>query len=222
MEKKEFLDAIKKVRADEKKRKFDQTFDIIVNLKNLDLKKPDDKVDFFLSLPKGIGKKRKICAFVDEQLVTKAKGAFDKVVEASELGALKKDKKAAKKLASEYDFFVAQANLMPQVAAAVGRIFGPKGKMPNPKAGCVIPPKIPSLDPIVAKLQKTVRLQTKNELGVKCAAGVESMSDDDVAENMASIYHNLEQSLPQGKNNVINVFIKLTMGKSVKVGESHE
>ncbi|MFH1637372.1 MAG: 50S ribosomal protein L1 [Candidatus Woesearchaeota archaeon] len=222
MEKKEFLNAIKKLRTDAKKRKFNQTFDFIVNLKNLDLKKPDNKVDLFLVLPHGIGKKRKLCAFVDGSLVTAAKKVFDKVLEEREFKIIGKNKREARKLASQYNFFVAQANLMPQVASAFGKILGPKGKMPNPKGGCVIPPKILNLEPIVKKLQKTIRIMTKNELSVKCPVGNESMTDEEVAENLAYVYTNLEHSLSQGKNNVRAVFLKLTMGSPVKVGESDE
>lgn len=219
MDKKDFLKAIKKIR-EAKKRNFNQTFDLIVNLKNLDLKKPDDKVDLFVVLPHELGKKRKICAFVDDALVSQAKKAFDKVIEKQTFKTL--DKKEVKKLASQCSYFVAQANLMPEVASAFGKILGPKGKMPNPKAGCVIPPKIASLDPIINKLQKTVRLNTKNELSVKCSAGSENMSDEEVAENLSTLYSSLEHSLIQGKNNVQVVYLKLTMGKPVKVGEKDE
>lgn len=220
MDKKDFLNAIKKIRAKAKKRNFNQTFDLVVNLKNLDLKKPDDKVDLFVVLPYGIGKKRKICAFVDEALVTQAKKVFDRVVEQQTFKTL--DKKEVKKLASQCSFFVAQANLMPEVASAFGKILGPKGRMPNPKAGCIIPPRIASLEPVAVKLQKTVRLNTKNELGVKCSAGTEAMKDEEVAENLSALYTSLEHSLAQGKNNVKAVYLKLTMGAPVKVGEKDE
>ena len=71
-----------------------------------------------------------------------------------------KDRRSAKKLADEYHYFVAQANIMSKVAAAFGKVFGPKKKMPNPKAGQIVPPKA-NLEPITNNLRKKVRIQNK-------------------------------------------------------------
>ena len=126
--------------------------------------------------------------------------------------------KELKKLARSYDFFIAQGDIMGQVAATFGRFLGPKGRMPNPKAGCIVPPK-GGIKPIVEKLQNTVRLVVKNnELGVKCAVGTEKMTDDQVAENTMAAYNALMNSLPQHEQNIKNVYLKLTMSKPVVIG----
>jgi large subunit ribosomal protein L1 len=221
MDDKQILDAVKKLRDSKNKKKFNQTFDLVVNLKNLNLKKPDEKVDLYVQLPNGRGKKVNICMFADDTMVLDAKKVFDKVVEKAEFVKYAKDKKATKKLASSCDFFVSQANLMPEVAKAFGRILGQKGKMPNPKAGCVVPPKA-TLQPIYDRLQKTVRLQTKNELAVKCPVGTEEIKDEEILENVKSVYNNLLRSLPQGENNIKAMLIKLTMSPAVKVGGANE
>jgi large subunit ribosomal protein L1 len=221
MEQNQILDAVKNLRTPENKKKFNQTFDLVVNLKNLNLKKPEEKVDLYVQLPNGRGKKVNVCIFVDESMVIESQKIFDKVVEKGEFQKYAKDKKSIKKLSSSYDFFVAQANLMPEIAKTFGRFLGQKGKMPNPKAGCVVPPKI-ALQPLIDRLQKTVRLQTKNELAVKCPVGVEDMDDAKLAENIKAVLDNLLRALPQGENNVKSIYLKLTMSPVVKVGDANE
>ncbi len=217
MEKNQILNAIKLLRDPENKKNFNQTFDFIVNLKNLNLKKPEEKVDIYTQLPNRRSKKLSNCAFVDDSLVLEAKKAFDGVVEKDQFAAYGKDKKKLKELAVKFDFFVAQANLMAEIAKNFGKVLGQRGKMPNPKAGCVIPPKI-VLAPLIARLQNTVRLQTKNELVVKCPVGTEDMDDEKVTENVMSVYDTLIKALPQGENNVRTVYVKLTMSHPIKVG----
>lgn len=216
MDQKLILNALSKARELGQGKKFKQTFDLLINLKNLDLKRPEDKVDVFVQLPHGKGKTVKVCALVDESLVLEAKKVFDHTIEVKEFPHFAKNKRQLRKLAREYDYFVAQANLMPQVAQTFGRFLGPKGRMPNPKVGCVIPPKI-ALQPIIDRLRKTVRLITKNELSLKCPVGIETMSDKDISENILTAYNAVMAALPQKENNLRSVSIKLTMGAPVKV-----
>ncbi len=215
MDKKAILSSVKKIREISPKRNFGQSFDVSVNLSNLSPKKAEDKVDSFVQLPHGRGKNVKICALVGKELSSKSK-IFDKVVLEDEFEIYRKDSKKVKKLARSCDFFVAQANLMPQIAMAFGKILGPLGKMPNPKAGCVVPPTS-VLEPLIERLNKLVHLETKNQIVVKSIAGVESFEDEKVAENILSLYDHLIHDLPQGKNNIKSIFIKLTMGPPVEV-----
>lgn len=219
MDKKEILETITKLRASSKKRKFQQTFDLIINLKGLDLKKEDQKILTFLKLPHTKGKKVKVTALVGKELSTKAKEACDNVILKDNFRSL--EKKEIKKIASKTDFFIAQANVMPDVAKAFGRVLGPRGLMPNPKAGCVLPPT-GEVKPIVANLQKTVRLETKNELTVKTAIGTEEMKDEEIADNALAIYNSVLHSLPQEKNNIVNSILKLTMSKPFVIGAKEE
>ncbi|HII15329.1 MAG TPA: 50S ribosomal protein L1 [Nanoarchaeota archaeon] len=217
MDKKEILTAIEKIRKDSPKRGFNQTVDLILNLKGIDLKNPNEKVDIFLPLPHARAKKVEIGAVVDDSLVAEAKKACDVVIPLDRLPEEAKKKREMKKLARRVAFFITQPHLMKDLAANLGKILGTKGKMPNPKSGCIIPPKAP-LQPIVDKLRKTVRLATKNDLIVKCAVGDEKMSDDDLAENIMAVYTAVSKALPQQDNNVKSVILKFTMGTPVKMG----
>ena len=90
--------------------------------------------------------------------------------------------------------------------------------MQNPKAGCVVPPNA-NLKPLCEKLQKTVRLQTKNDPIIQTMVGNEKMEDEEVIDNIMTVYDTLIHNLPSGNNNIKNVFIKLTMGKALEIGK---
>jgi large subunit ribosomal protein L1 len=221
MNKKSVLATIKEIRKNVPKKKFSQTFDLQINLKELDLKKPEHKVDIFLELPKGLGKNRTIGALVDVPLENQAKEVFDGVVTKEEFVKYK-TKSTIKKLSNQYDFFVAQANLMGDIARFFGKVFGPRGKMPNPKAGAVVLPTEQNLAGLAKKLQNTVRLQTKGELGVKASMGKESLSDEDIAENVMAAYDVVMKRLPQEKNNIKSVGLKLTMSPLFIIGKKND
>ena len=196
-----------------KKRKFPQTVDLIVTLKDMDLKKSENQVDFYVQLPHSRGKKVKVGALIGPELKPKAEGVFDNVILEKDFNTEKANLKA---IASDITFFVAQGNLMPKVAAAFGRILGPKGKMPNPKAGCIVDLKT-DLKALYAKLQKLIRISVKTQPQLQCGVGIEPMSDDELASNIDTIYEQLIHALPKGVHNVSKVFIKLTMGPPVEV-----
>jgi large subunit ribosomal protein L1 len=215
LEKAKILDVIKKLKADSPKRKFKQNLDVIVTLQGLNLKKPEEQVEFFAILPHGRGKPAKICALIGPELKEEATKVCDKVILQQEFSDYA-DKKKAKKLAVEYDYFIAQANIMGQIAGAFGKIFGPRGKMPNPKAGCVVPPK-GALKPLYDKLQKTLKVSAKTQLQMQCRIGNEEETDAQLAENVESLLSQIIQHMPQHENNLKAVYMKLTMSKPVKV-----
>jgi len=219
MDKSQVLETIKLVREFSKQRKFSQTFDLIITLKALNLKKPEENIDLFINLPNICGKQPKICAMVGKELSEQA-GVFDMVVQQEEFPKYA-EKKLAKKLASEYDFFIAQANLMAQVATSFGKILGPRDKMPNPKAGAVVPPGA-DLEQLKQRLSKLIRLKTKKELIVKSSIAKESMKDEEIAENFLTAYNALTHSLPQEEGNIKQVFLKLTMSPAIMIGETKE
>jgi large subunit ribosomal protein L1 len=217
MNKEQVTQTLKKVKENSQKRNFTQSYDLIVNLRDIDLKKAEQNVNFFATLHYPKGKKSKICALVGPELLSQAKEVFEMAISVDDFPKYQ-DKKEAKKLANGYDFFIAQATIMPKVATTFGRVFGPKGKMPNPKAGCVVPPNA-NLKPLYEKLQKTVKLQTTNDPIIQTIAGNEGMKDEEVIDNIMTIYDALIHHLPSGKNNVKGALLKLTMGKTFPIGK---
>ncbi len=208
------VEKIKEVRGISKKRKFIQTFDLIFSLQNMDLKKPEHKLDFGVVITTNIKpKKLKICAVVD-QSITGAEKVFDKVLYSDDLIKLKSDMPAIRKLTHGFDKFVVQANIMGLFAQVLGRYLGPMNKMPSPKLGMVINSKS-VLDQLYDKLQKTIHIQTKKNLIVQVSVGEEKLSDEVIAENIKLVYDNLIHHLPNQKNNLKQSMLKLTMSKGV-------
>ncbi len=216
MDKKSITEALKKLKQDNKKRKFSQSIDFVANFKDIDLKKTDQHVDYFVQLHHPRGKKIKVCALVDSELLEDAKKTCDHAIHLDDFQKYAKDKKAAKKLAAEYDFFIAQANIMTKVAATFGRVFGPRGRMPNPKAGCVVPPKA-NLKPLYDKLQNTIKVSVKVTPMFMCGLGKEDQDEAEVIDNIMTLYNSLIHHLPKEKNNIKKMFLKLTMSKAIEV-----
>ncbi len=217
MDKEQFEKTIQLVRKTSPKRKFKQSFDLIINLKDVNLKDTSNQIDSFIALHHSKGKKTKICALVGPELSAQAKEACDFSVEQQDFIKYEKEKKLTKKLAKEYDFFIAQANIMPDVAKCFGRVLGPKGKMPNPKAGCVVPPNA-NLKQLYERLKNMVRIVAKTSPSIKVMVGNEEMKDEEVLDNIMTVFKQVLVLLPSEKNNVKNIFLKLTMGKALKVG----
>jgi len=214
MNKEKIIEVLNKLKQGPK-RNFKQSYDLIINVKGLNLKKPTDQVEFFTQIPHKAGKKFKICAIVGAELKSQADEDCDKTFTSDDLKNLT-DKKEIKKLAKAYDFFITQANLMPKVAASLGRYLGPAGKMPNPKSGCIVPPNA-NLKAVYEKLQNTVKISIKTNFSFKCLVGKEDTEDSKVAENILSLYTAMVHHLPNEKENIKSVLVKLTMSKPVKI-----
>jgi len=216
MNRKEALAFVKKLREQGEKKKFNQSVDFIINLQDLDFKKQDHNVDFFCSLHHLRGVPVSVCGLVGPELQDESKKFFDQTINVDDFGEFQKSKKITKKLANTHVYFVAQANIMAKVAATFGRILGPRNKMPNPKAGCVVPGSA-GLEPLKTRLQKLVRVATKQRSTIHLFLGKEDMKDEDLADNLFDLYDQLIHHLPSEKNNIKSMFIKLTMGKPLKI-----
>ena len=199
---KEALEELRK----EKPRKFSQSVDLIVNLQKFDIKK--SQINIFVQVPHKI-KDKKIAAFLETKhkfLETITRNDFKKY----------SDKKEIKKLIGNYDFFVAQASLMPSVATSFGRVLGPTGKMPSPQLGIVMNPDDKSMNELVDKINHSIRIRAK-EASIKTVVGKDNMKNEDIIENILTVYNALLKVLPKGNDNVKNVEIKFTMTKPIKI-----
>lgn len=198
-------EAIAEIRKQEP-RKFEQSVDLIVNLKGIDAKR--DNINVVLTIPHKI-KEKKVCAFLNE----KSKN-IDTIREPD--FAKYKDKKVLKNLVKDYDYFISAAPLMPKVATAFGKVLGPAGKMPSPQLGIIMQENETNIQATVEKISKSIKVRMK-EASIKVVAGREKMSDEELSQNIEAIYKGIENALPNKKDNVRNVMIKLSMGKPVKV-----
>jgi large subunit ribosomal protein L1 len=207
----QIIDSIAKTREASLNRNFEQSFELAINLRELDMKRPENRVNLRVELPNGIGD-RKVLVFASGDLALRSRRAgADAVVEPDELRQLAEDKKAAKKRLKPYDIFVAEAPLMPTVGRVAGPILGPKGKMPTP-----VPPQAP-IDNIIERERKVVILRSRDKLFVHCIVGRETMNDEAIAENIEAIINNLSRVTKRGFSNVKSIYLKTTMGDSVRL-----
>lgn len=205
------INAIEQARGASPPRNFVQSFDLAVNLRELDMNRPDNRVNIRFQLPNGVGQ-RKVLVFASGDLALRARRAgADAVVEPAELDQLATDKKAAKNRLKDYDVFVAEAPMMPTVGRVAGPILGPRGKMPTP-----VPPQAP-IDNIIERERRVVNLRSRDKPFVHCIVGKEDMSDEDIAQNIESVVSNLNGATKRGWGNIKSMFLKLTMGESVKM-----
>jgi len=206
MEKKQILNILGKLRKESKKRKFAQSVDLIINLKNFDIKK--DSVNLMLNLPHRV-KDVKIAAFLNKKsdiVNSIIKSDFEKY----------KNKSKVKKLVRDYDFFIAHASLMPSIASSFGRYLGPAGKMPSPQLGILRVESESEIKDAVSKFEKIIRVKSK-EPSLKFCIGKESMKDEEIADNALASFNTVTSNLPRKKENVKSVMIKFTMGKPIKL-----
>lgn len=207
--KKEDLEKAIKEAKKSKKRNFVQSVELIINLKDLDLKRPENRISEQVALPHGPGKKVKLTLIGGGELARKAKGKVDLIISKQELELLAKDKKKVKNLAKKYDFFLAQPELMSEIASKLGQILGPLDKIPE-----VVPPNA-NLDKIVERLRKSIRIKAKKQPIIQCLIGTEQMGDKELAENALEIFKKLRERIQPRQ--VKRTMIKLSMGKVVRV-----
>jgi ribosomal protein L1 len=201
----EILNAIAELRK-EKKRKFEQTLDLIINLKNFDIKKQN--VNTVATLPHEV-KKRRVCAFLTKNssfIDTITQKEFEKY----------KNKKELKKLIKKYDSFISVAGLMPAVAVTFGKVLGPAGKMPSPQLGILPSEDEKVIKDLLGRINKIIRIKSK-EASLKISIGKESLKDEEIKENILATYNAVFNALPRQKENIKSVLIKFTMGKPIKI-----
>ncbi len=207
----EITEAVKKAKELSKPRNFTQSVDVVINIKDLDVKKPENKIDEEVFLPNGRGKDVKIAFIADGELAVQAKNAgADLVITKPELEELGKNRKEAKKIANTYTFFIAQADMMPIVGRLLGPVLGPRKKMPKPVPATVKP------KPIIDQLKNTIKLRTKDQPVIQAIVGSEKMEDEDIAGNIETILGTLDRRLEKGRSQIKSMYVKTTMGPVVR------
>jgi large subunit ribosomal protein L1 len=197
---------------DYKKRNFSQSFELILTLKDIDVKKLDLNVNEVVFLPNKLSEEAKVCVFAaGDNAVRAQKAGADRVIEAGELDRLASEKRSAKKLAREYQFFLADTGLMPKIGRILGQFLGPKGRMPTP-----VPPAAP-LETMLIRYRTAVRVKARGSLSVAGKIGDESIDDSKIAENALAVIGQVEKKLPNGEKNIHSLLVKKTMGKVTKV-----
>ena len=208
----EIARALGELRKNLTKRKFSQSIDLVVRLREVDLKRPENRINETITLPNPPDKALKVCVIASGDLGTRAKAAgADMLVTRQEMDNLSKDKKSARKLAQDYDFFIAEAPLMPLVGKTLGSVLGPRGKMPIP-----VPPSA-DIAGLLNKHHKTIVVRLHNQPILQNRVGMENMKEEEISENIQAVLRVLEGKLKKGMKNIKSAYIKTAMGPPVKV-----
>ncbi|MFQ6049098.1 MAG: 50S ribosomal protein L1 [Phycisphaerae bacterium] len=188
--------------------KFDQTVELVVQL-GIDAKQADQTVRGSVSLPKGVGKRRRVIAFCEESMAERARQAG--AIEAGAEALIKKIQDGW----MDFDVAVAQPEMMSKVGR-LGRILGPQGKMPSPKSGTV-----------TRDIETAVReyaagkLEYRNDAGgnIHAVVGKVSFAAEDLKENVEAFLEHIRRARPAAAKGAFikKVFLTATMSPSVRV-----
>ena len=201
--------AVARALEDSPDRNFTETVDLAINLRDLDLNEPSNRVDESIVLPAGTGQETRIVVIAEGETAVRAEEAADEVLSGDDVADLDDDE--AKDMADETDFFIAEEAMMQDIARHLGTILGPRGKMPDPLA--------PDDDVVetVNRLKNTVQLRSGDRRTFHTLVGSEEMDAEDVADNIDVILRRLHADLEKGPQNIDAVYVKTTMGPSVEV-----
>ncbi|HIG02834.1 MAG TPA: 50S ribosomal protein L1 [Candidatus Poseidoniales archaeon] len=204
-------DAIKAALEAAPERKFVESVDFAITIKDVDLKNPANRVQEEIRLPSGRGRDIQIAMFAGTEAAVKAKEAGIFVIAPEEIEELGKNKMTAKKLANRYDFFLAEVSQMALIGRYLGVVLGPRGKMPRP---CP-----PNVDPgmIAAGLKSTVVVRSRDRITFHTAIGTRSQSHEELLANAIAVWDRVTRKLERGAGNIRSFYIKTTMGPSHKV-----
>ena len=212
LDKKTLLDAVKEAKAKSGERKFTQSIELILDIKEIDMKSPEGRIQQVIELPHVTGKPNKILVIASGELALKARKAkVDKVMEKAELEGLAGKKKELRKLAKNYDVFLSEAPLMPIVGRNFGPVLGPRGKLPVP-----VPPNA-DIKRLIKKHRKTVVVRMRNQPIIQCSVGTMNMIEEDLVDNIQAVLRILETKLKRGLKNIKFAFVKTSMGTPVKI-----
>ena len=205
----QLAEVITQAKEGTKKRKFKQSVELIINFKDIDVKK-GFAINEVIQLPK-TNSPATVCVIATGDMSQKAKAAkADSVIGNDELTKYEANKRESRKFINKYDFFLADTKIMPTVGKALGQLLGPRGKMPTP-----VPFNAP-IDAFLARFRTSIKVRTRASLSISCKIGDESMENADLAINAFTVLSAIEKKLPNGEKNIRKVMIKTTMGKPVK------
>ncbi|MCS7130329.1 MAG: 50S ribosomal protein L1 [Archaeoglobaceae archaeon] len=212
VQKADLVNAINEAISKAKDRKFTETVEMAVNLRNVDMKKPENRIDAIVLLPNGLGKPRRVGVFARGETAIKAKNAAaDLVLTPEDIDNLSKDKRKARKVAISVDFFIAEAPLMAEIGKKLGAILGPRGKIPQP-----IPP-LSDPKPIIDRLRNSVKIRTRDKMTFHVPIGIKGMKTEAIADNAIEVLKVVENKYENPSLVLKSVYVKTTMGPAVRV-----
>lgn len=209
------LDNVKEMRTKATERKFTQTVELQLGLKDYDPQK-DKRFVGTVRLPNMPRPNLKICLIADEK--HRAEAVKDMALlgdltltSLDELKKFNKDKKIVKKWAKKYDLLLASDSVLKRVPVVVGPILNRIQMFPTVVA------KNTALHTVVSDTRSSVKFQLRKVTCMGCAVGRADMDDEELQANIMMCLNFLVSMLKKGWHNLKSVHIKTSMGKSVRV-----
>jgi large subunit ribosomal protein L1 len=207
----EIEEAVSRALEEAPPRNFRETVDLAVNLRDIDLNDPSNRVDESVVLPEGTGQETSIVVFAEGETAVRAEEVADDVLDSDDLADLGDDDSEAKDLADDTDFFLAEESMMQDIGRYLGTVLGPRGKMPDP-----ISPDDDVVE-LVERMKKSVQIRSGDRRTFHTRVGAEDMSAEEIADNIDVIIRRLEADLEKGPLNLDRIYVKTTMGPAVEV-----
>jgi large subunit ribosomal protein L1 len=202
-----------------KKRKFIETVDVIVNLKNVNLKDPNKRFNNEIELPNAVNENSPLCFFVEGDQLVQAGNLKVYAMNKEQMDTMGKAEKATKrKFVNKYEYFIANMELMKLVAKNFGKLFGPKGKMPRPQPqgfGVINPGD--SIAPTIERYKKVIRMKLQKFPLIQFKIGTKAMDMKKLVQNLKASIEWIEQKMEKGRQNIRSIYVKTTMGVPVKI-----
>jgi large subunit ribosomal protein L1 len=188
--------------------KFDESVEVAVRI-GIDPKKTDQLVRGSVSLPKGTGKTVRIAVFAEGDKAKEAEAAGADFVGSQDLA------EKIEKGFTDFDMTIASPDMMKYVGK-LGRVLGPQGKMPSPKAGTVTPNVADAVREFKAG---KIEFRTDSGANVHAAIGKKSFATEDLVANLAAFVEHLKTLRPaQAKGAFVRkVTVSTSMGPGVSV-----
>merc|ERR1712042_49751 len=193
--------------SEEKKRKFTETVELQIALKNYDPQK-DKRFSGTVKLKYIPRPKLRVCILGDQQHMDEAKAQTIPCMDADALKKLNKNKKLVKKLAKKYDAFLASDSLIKQIPRILGPGLNKAGKFPTPISHAE------SMTGKVEETKATIKFQMKKVLCLAVCVGHVKMNQDHLYSNISLAINFLVSLLKKNWQNVRALYIKSTMGPS--------
>jgi large subunit ribosomal protein L10Ae len=196
--------------SQEKQRKFTETIELQVGLKNYDPQK-DKRFSGTVKLPYTPRPKMAVCVLGDHKHCEEAKKLGIETMTVEELKKLNKNKKLVKKLAKKYAAFVASESVIKQIPRLLGPGLNKAGKFPT------LVSHNDNLESKVNEIKASINFQLKKVLCLGVAVGNVSMTDKELYVNTQMSVNFLVSLLKKNWQNVRCLYIKSSMGKSVRL-----
>ena len=202
---KEAIEILKKCA---KSRKFDETFEIALNLA-VDTKHADQQVRGMITLPHGTVSSVKVAVFAKDDKAKEAKAAGADIVGAEDL--VEKIQKGE----IEFDRCIATPDMMALVGR-VAKVLGPKGLMPNPKLGTVTPDVKKAVEEAKAG---SIEFRAEKTGIVHAGIGKVSFDNKKLAENATAFVEAIKKAKPSGAKGTYleKISVTSTMGPGIKL-----